>query len=166
MRHFAFALCLSAAVLIPPSSALGQDRSPRFGAGTHLMLSTIDGLGLGLTGRVSIPVNGDVSLAIGSGITSFLFGGTEDAEWLLTPQVSVIVTLPGVIKAPYFTFGGGGYLPIGNPGSDRSGPAIHFGAGWVRPLSQSTLFYEIDPMLVLQASRIDLALPVRIGVIF
>jgi hypothetical protein len=130
------------------------------------MLSTIDGLGLGVTGRVSIPLNGDVSVAIGSGVTSFLFGGTEDAEWLFTPQVSIIVTLSGVEKARYFIAGGGGYLPIGDPGRDRAGPAVHFGMGWVHPLSQSTLFYELDPMLVLQANRIDLALPVRIGIIF
>jgi len=147
-----------------PSEA--QDHAPRFGTGMHVLASTVDGLGLGLTGRISVPLNADVSVAIGSGFTGFLFGGTEDATWLFTPQVSGIVTLPGLYRAPYLLAGVGGYLPLGDPGRDRAGPMVHFGLGRVTLLAQSTLFYEVDPMLVLSPDRVDFAIPIRVGVIF
>ncbi len=165
-QSLALPAVLAAILAAYAPSGEAQSRTVRFGTGTHLMVSTVDGVGLGLTGRVSMPLNDDLSLAIGSGFTGFLFGGTEDAEWLLTPQVSLIVTLPGIMKAPYFAFGAGGYLPLGDPGRDRAGPTINFAAGYVRALSQSSLYYEVNPMLILEDNRIDIALPVRIGVIF
>ena len=130
------------------------------------MISTVDGLGLGIVGRVSLPLNADVSLAIGSGLTGFVLGGTLDAEWVITPHVAVIVTLPGIDRAPYVAVGGGGYFPLADPGRERAGPTVNVAVGRVTLLSQTSLFYEIHPMLILQDNRIDLALPVRVGIIF
>jgi hypothetical protein len=161
-----FLVCAAFAALLFPVSTEAQELSPRFGAGTHILVSTIDGVGLGAMARVSIPVNADFSLAIGPGFTGFVLGGTEDATWLFTPQISGIVTLPGRYRAPYFTVGAGGYFPLGEPGRERSGPTIHFGVGRVTLLAESTLFYEVDPMLVLSGDRIDLAVPIRVGLIF
>lgn len=161
-----FLVCAAVVGLAICTSASAQERSPRFGAGTHALVSTIDGVGLGAMARVSIPLNADLSLAMGSGFTGFFLGGTEDATWLFTPQVSAIVTFPGRYRVPYFLVGAGGYFPLGEPGRERSGPTIHFGVGRVSLLAESTLFYEVDPMLVLSDDRIDVAIPIRVGLIF
>jgi hypothetical protein len=40
------------------------------------------------------------------------------------------------------------------------------GIGWVRPLNETTLFYEINPALIIGESKSTVALPFRIGIIF
>ena len=152
------------ATLFFATAASGQ--TPRFGVGTELMLSTANNVGIGFRGRVSMPVNADVSVAIGSGITGFALGGSDNARWVFTPQVSGIVTLEGVRQAPYILAGVGAYLPLGEFEGKRHGPTFHAGAGKVRVLRDVSLFYEVDPGIVIEKSRIDLIVPFRIGVIF
>jgi hypothetical protein len=165
MRRFILLLAiglLSSFVRAIPVSA--QD-GPRFGGGTELLISTADNLGFGAFARGSVPVNADVSIAIAGGIAGFVLRGREDANWVFTPQIAAIVTLPGTVKAPYVLAGLGAYLPFGNTRRE-GGPTIHAGVGWVTQLSQSTLYWEIDPALIVESSRIDLAIPLRLGVIF
>src|SRR5690554_4031027 len=65
------------AVVVPP----GQDMLP-------------EGLGLGIRGRVAVPVNRDLSVADGVGVAGFVFQKQDDASYVFTPQLSVILTLP------------------------------------------------------------------------
>ncbi len=48
----------------------------------------------------------------------------------------------------------------------NGGPTLHGGFGWVQTLQSTTLFYEIDPALIIGKSSVDLVLPFRIGIIF
>lgn len=147
-------------------SAQGVD--PRFGVGANALLSTADGLGIGVRGRASAPINADLSLAADLGLTAFILGGRRNADYIFDPQVSLIVSLPpSGDQLTYLLFGMGGYIPVGDDDSDTaSGPTIHGGFGWVRSLQESSLFYEINPALVIREEGIDLAIPFRIGVIF
>jgi hypothetical protein len=47
-----------------------------------------------------------------------------------------------------------------------SGPMIHFGAGRVQLLRETTFFYELDPMIIIGENSVHLAIPLRIGIIF
>lgn len=153
-----------AALQALPSNA--QDAAPRFGFGTSLVASTADDLGFGIMGRVSVPLNADVSIGLDASAVGFVLGGRDDSRWVLTPQISAIVTLPGALKAPYILAGFGGYIPTTELSGSKGGPTIHAGIGWVRQLTQSTLYYEFDPSLIIEASEVEVALPMRIGIIF
>lgn len=161
----AVTLCFVGIVAVP-RQAYSQDLSPRIGLGVNGMVSTADGIGIGFRGRVSAPVNADVSLALDAGFTGFLLGGRRDASYVFDPQFSVIVNLPQQRdQLSYLLFGAGAYVPMGTS-SSSSGPTIHFGYGRVRVLQETSLFYEIDPAIVVAESRVDLIIPVRIGIIF
>lgn len=134
------------AIGIPP----GQDMLP-------------EGLGIGLRGRVSVPVNRDLSVAASLGVAGFVFRGRDDATYVYTPQVSAILTLPRRRSARYLMGGFGGAIP--SSGGD-GGPYIHLGAGWAFPLNDTSLYFEIDPALVVGASETTVVIPARIGVIF
>lgn len=157
-------LAVVLAAAAPESSA--QLQNSRFGLGFNAMLSGDSGLGMGFRGRLSTPINADLSFALDAGITGFILGGRDDATWIIDPQASLIVTLPGVEKAPYLLTGIGGYLDPSDSGDTLTGPTLHVGVGWVKPLRESVLFYELAPTLIIGAEKVGASIPFRIGVIF
>ena len=159
-------LAYSAVSLSAVPEVTAQPLEPRFGLGFNGMISTADGLGLGLRSRVSAPVNADLSFAVDLGLTGFILKGRDEATYVFDPQVSAIVTLPpGPKRAPYILGGLGAYIAFSEDGND-GGPTIHGGIGWVQSLRETTLFYEVDPALIVGESAVDLVLPFRVGVIF
>lgn len=160
---------------LSPDAAAQRPIQPRFGAGFEALVAppgqdlVEEGLGLGVRGRVALPVNRDLSFALSMGIVGFVFGGQDDASYLAHPQLSVILTLPGSRSARYLMGGFGGFIPLENPdnfGVPDGGPAIHLGAGWAFPLSETSLYVEIDPSLIIGASETTVVLPARVGIIF
>lgn len=169
---FSFRLCClllfgSVALSTLPDQDVLAQRSPRFGIGFTALLSTSDALGLGLRGRIAAPVNSDFSIAGDLGLTGFVLGGRDDASWVFDPQVSAIVTLAEKPKrTPYVLGGIGAYIPFDENERDEGGPTLHGGIGWVQSLTETTIFYELNPALVIGKSSIDLVLPFRFGLIF
>ena len=151
---------------MPPDAA--AQTSPRFGVGFNTMLSSEDGFGIGFRGRAAAPVNLDLSIAIDIGFTGFMLNGRRNANYVFDPQLSAIVNLPPRDdQAMYVLFGFGGYVPIGDDTEgQQGGPTIHLGVGWVRALRETSLFYEVDPALIIGENSVDIAVPLRIGVIF
>lgn len=144
-----------------------QNLNPRLGIGFNGMLAIPGGLGVGLIGRASAPVNSDLSFAVDAGFTGFVLGGREDASYVFNPQISAIVTLPvEQIRASYLLGGFGAYVPLSTDNGPSGGPTIHFGAGRVRLLRETTLFYEVDPALIIGENSVHLVIPARIGLIF
>ncbi|MFW5972680.1 MAG: hypothetical protein ACOCTG_01710, partial [Bacteroidota bacterium] len=87
-------------------------------------------------------------------------------SYVFDPQFSVIVNVPeSADRLAYLLFGVGAYVPIGATNS-RSGPTIHVGYGRIQVLQETSLFYEVNPALVIAEDRVDIAVPVRIGIIF
>ena len=158
-------LILIASLALPDRAEAQLDRT-RYGLGFNTLLSTDSGLGFGFLGRASAPVNNDLSFAGDIGFTGFILKGREDATYLFEPQFSVIITLPGRAVAPYILGGIGAQVALSNRSNTESGPTLHIGIGWVRPLEESTLFYEINPALVIGRDDVNLALPFRLGIIF
>jgi hypothetical protein len=174
MRSFctvrlAFFLLLSGGVSpIAWHDAAAQVASPRFGIGFNAMLSSADGLGVGFRGRASAPVNQDLSIAIDLGFTGFVLSGRRNAEYIFDPQLSAIINLPSTPdRLGYILFGLGGYIPMGSDTEDQqNGPTVHGGIGWVHALQETSLYYEVNPALVIGERDVDIVIPVRIGVIF
>ena len=149
-----------------PIQAQNQELNTRFGLGFNAMLSTADGIGIGVRGRASAPVTMDLSLAVDLGVTGFTLGGRDDASYVFDPQVSAIVTMPvRGERAPYLMGGFGAYVPFAG-GDGNTGPTLHGGIGWVRLFNDMTIFYEINPALILGKNRVDIAVPARLGLIF
>ncbi len=167
------ALVLGCALLAfaHPAAAQQSTLDPKFGVGFDGVISfgnddLINGLiGLGLRGRVSFPVNADLSFAADAGFVGFVLGGRDDATYVFNPQVSAILTFPALGEARYLLGGLGFYAPLGGSG-DTGGPALHLGMGWVVPLRETALYVEVDPSLVVGESQAALVVPVRVGVIF
>lgn len=155
-------------MLHPVDEAAAQELRPRFGLGFNTMLTTTEGvLGLGIRGRVAAPANPDLSFAIDAGFTGFVLRGRDDATYVFDPQVSAIVTLNARgNRSPYIIGGVGAYVPFDDPGDEDGGPTLHGGFGWVQTLDATTLFYEVDPALIIGRSAVNLVLPFRIGIIF
>jgi len=159
--------------LLAPSTATAQEAplQPRFGGGFEGVLFlgnprvVRDGLGIGIRGRASFPVNADFSFAADAAFIGFVLGGREGALYVFNPQVSGIVTFPALGQARYL-IGGMGYFAALGDAPGQGGPAIHGGMGWIIPLHESSLYFEINPSLVIGRQRAALALPARIGVIF
>lgn len=172
MSTFGSLRAVTAAILMvliyasAPTGAEAQQSRARYGMALNTMLSTDDGLGIGFRGRISSPVNSDLSVAGDFGVTGFVLGGRDDAAYVIDPQVSAIVTLEGVEQAPYVLAGIGGYLAISDNSNTNQGPTIHAGIGWVRALRETLLFYEVDPTLIIGGDSVSLSIPFRIGVIF
>ena len=168
MTRFSQLLAL-ALLLVLASPAVGQDLTPRFGIGFQGTLSTEDGFGIGARGRVSTPLNADLSVAGSLGFTGFVLDGTEDAVYLFDPQASLIITFPPTgNRASYLLAGVGGYFTNGGSrdADDVSGPSVHLGLGQVQRLNETSLFYEVEAELILGSERVGLAVPLRIGIIF
>ena len=171
MFRFASAL-LFFALIASSASAQRGGLNPRFGAGFDALLAVAggdvldDGFGIGIRGRASFPINSDFSVGVGAGLAGFLLGGRDDANYLFNPQVSGILTLPRSPQWARYLIGGfGGYFPLGDSQAE-GGPALHLGLGWVRPLQETSLYFEIDPALVIGETRTALIVPARVGVIF
>jgi hypothetical protein len=165
IRPLSLAIILFASAVVMPKTGAAQDMGMRFGIGFNALVSTVDGVGVGLRTRLSAPVNPDLSFALDLGGTGFIFRGRDEANYVVEPQVSVIVNLPARgDRLPYILAGAGAYLPT----SDRAeaGPTIHLGYGFAQLLYETAIFYEINPALIVGRDRVHLAIPVRIGLIF
>ncbi len=151
-------------------SAIAQNNTMRFGIGTGLVLNPSndsiadDEVGLAVLIRLSKPVNADVSLAAGVGLFAFAFNGTEHADYVVNPQVSLVVTLGGEKRFPYLLAGVGGLFPTDS--AENAQFAIHIGYGWIWPMKSASAFFEINPSLAFQANSTTIILPLRIGLIF
>ncbi|MFB6231891.1 MAG: hypothetical protein ABEL04_12130 [Salinibacter sp.] len=165
MRHVSWLLLLLGITMGLIGTAQAQNPS-RIGIGVQMLGSTAgDNVGPGLRFRASTAVTQDVSLAVGSGITGFIFQGRDNAAFALDPQASVIVSLPATNNRTTYVFGGGGaYVPFGNT-STRSGPTFHLGIGQARLLRESSLFFEFNPGFLVGKETTTLVLPLRVGII-
>ncbi len=146
--------------------AQAQSDQSRFGLGLQLLGSTAgNNVGPGVHFRASTPLNPDVSLAVGSGLTGFIFGGRDDAAFALDPQVSAIVSFSTAnAQSTYVIGGAGAYVPFGDTDTD-SGPTFSIGAGRAWLLEESSLFFEFSPGLLVGEESTTLVVPIRVGVI-
>ena len=157
-------LCMTALATRPVA---GQPLSPRWGLGFNTMISSEESgvFGFGIRGRASFPYNQDLSFAASAGFTGFVLSGYEDGSFVFDPQVSAIITLPSQGRfATYFLGGFGSYLTTSDSG--LSGITLHLGLGRVQLLNETTIFYEVNPALIIGSSRVGGAVPIRVGIIF
>lgn len=166
MRRFS---CLLLAVGLIFSLALpvqAQNSESRFGLGVHILGSTASGnVGPGLNFRASTALNPDVSVALGSGLTGFIFRGRDDAAFALDPQVSAIVSFSTANAQTTYVMGGAGaYVPFGDLDTE-SGPTFNLGIGRAWLLQESSLFLEFSPGFLVGEESTTLVLPIRVGVI-
>lgn len=163
LPHLLIAVGLAASLF---GSAQVQAQS-RFGVGLQVLGTTVDNnVGPGLRARVSTPINRDVSLAVGSGVTGYILRGRDDAAFALDPQLSAIVSFSTARAENVYVLGGGGvYVPFGDTTTD-SGPVFHLGIGRAWLLEESSLFFEFNPGLLVGKESTTLTLPIRVGVIF
>lgn len=163
----AFLLLISVA----SASAQSRDFQPRTGIGVDLILAPFDNevtnsaFGVGFRGRVAFPYNRDVSFAAGAGLAGFILEGRDEGVFVFNPQASVIVTMPRYEWAPYFLTGLGGFVPLNNRGLASGGPAFHAGIGWTTLLSETSVFVEINPSLVVGSEAATVLIPFRVGII-
>ncbi|MFB6273088.1 MAG: hypothetical protein ABEL51_09375 [Salinibacter sp.] len=166
MRHLSRLLLVLGLVLSIAGPAEAQKNSSRFGLSFHALGSTASGnVGPGFHVRVSTALNSDVSLAMGSGLTGFIFRGRDDAAFALDPKVSAIVSFSRTDSQTSYVLGGmGAYVPFGNTDTE-SGPTFNVGIGRAWLLEQSSFFFEFSPGFLVGEKTTTLVLPVRIGVI-
>lgn len=166
MRHASTVLVLAVVLTFCFAWSANAQQS-RFGGGLQLLGSTVsDNIGIGARFRTSTPLNPDISLGIGAGLTGYIFTGRDDASYAFDPQASLIVTLPGPARQRLYVLGGGGvYVPFGDI-TANSGPTIHAGVGKVWLLNESSFFFEFDPALFVGKEQTDILVPLRVGVIF
>lgn len=147
-----------------------QDTRAKFGLGVGLVANPTDDdladddIGLAIRGRISKPLNTDVSLAGTVGFYAFAFNGTETADYLLSPEVSLIVTLNGTTRFPYLLVGAGGLFPT--DGEEEARFAMHAGYGLVWPLTSVSVFLEVTPTMAFQRSGTTFVVPIAVGMIF
>ena len=165
-----FGLFIGVALLLSlPAPTHAQSDSSRFGLGLQLLGSTAgDNVGPGVHFRASTALNPDVSLALGSGLTGFIFRGRDDSAFALDPQLSAIVSFSTASTQSTYVIGGvGAYVPFGNLDSNvNGGPTLHFGVGKVWLLNESSFFLEVDPALFIGEEETNVILPLRAGGIF
>jgi len=158
-------LILLLSLTFPKLQTSAQTNNLKIGFGFDAVLQSEDGLGLGFRARLSKPLTWDLSLAVDLGITGFILEGQDDASYVIDPQVSLIVTFPNLERTTYLLGGFGVYAPFGPSDHSAGGPTIHLGVGRATPLRESTLYYEIDPAIIIQSEEIALSIPFRIGII-
>jgi len=156
---------LATLFLITPDSTIAQGAGLVFGIGVQTQANTDDGFGAGLRGRLSAPVTADLSFAAGLGFSSHFLNGRNETVFSFDPQISAILTMPGVTSAMYFMAGVGVYLSTGGNNGDHNGPTLHFGIGGVRALKDGALFYEINPAVIIKNTSLALSVPIRVGII-
>ena len=154
--------------LLVAGPALAQAAPPRYGVGFDAGVTLLgddlpDGPSVGVRGRVALPINADLSAAASVGLSSYLFEGAREARYVLNPQTSIIITVPGDRSVRYFLGGFGGFIPIDGGGG---GPTIHGGVGWAFPLNATSLYVEVNPSLIIGEDDAAGLLSVRGGVIF
>jgi len=166
MRHLSWLLLVLGLTLSLAPAHAQDDRPSRFGLGVQMLGSTASGdVGPGLHFRASTPLNSDVSLALGSGLTGFIFRGRDDAAFALDPQVSAIVSFSTARAQNMYVLGGAGaYVPFGDTDTE-SGPTFNLGIGRAWLLEESSLFVEFNPGFLIGEQSTTLVLPFRIGVI-
>ena len=166
MRRLSCLLLACGLVFGLASPVQAQDRQSRFGLGIQLLGSTAgNNLGPGLHVRASTPLNPDISLALGSGLAGFIFRGRDDAAFALDPKVSAIVTVSTSSAQSTYALGGiGAYVPFGDIDTD-SGPTFSLGVGRAWLLSESSVFFEFSPGLLVGEETTTLVVPLRLGII-
>lgn len=165
MRSLIVLALLVAGMWAAPATA---QQLPRFGIGLNTQLALPDGLGIGAHGRVSAPVNADLSIMLDLAGTGFIFQGRRNATYILTPQMGVVVNIHQQrYRDPIYLLAGfGGYLPVNSPRSDQGGPTFHVGVGSIISLQETSLYYEVNPALIVAEEKVGIALPFRMGIIF
>lgn len=165
MRRLLSVLLVLGLPLIISAPGVAQETS-RVGVGVQVLGSTADNnVGPGVRVRVSKALNQDVSIAIGSGITGYIFRGRDDAAFALDPQISGIVSFSSKRNESTYVLGGAGaYVPFGES-TANSGPTFHLGAGRAWLLKESSLFFEFNPGFLVGKEKTTLVLPLRIGII-
>ena len=109
MRHLSCLLLAFGLLFGLAAPVQAQEQQSRFGLGIQVLGSTAgDNLGPGLHFRASTPLNSDVSLAVGSGLTGYIFQGRDDAAFALDPQVSTIVSFSTNNTRTTYALGGVG----------------------------------------------------------
>ena len=174
MLRLVFALCLVLPALAAPAlhAQGGSGLQPRFGVGLEAVGTMpgqgiiAPGFGLGLRGRIALPLNADLSGSLGTGFIGYVFQGRDDASYLFNPQASLIVTIPSGDRAKYVLGGVGGFVPLSADDPGTGGFALHLGLGWARPLSETSTFFEINPSLIIGERASTPVLAARFGVIF
>lgn len=162
------------AMLILASGAvteiLAQETNTKFGLGAGLVMNPMDDdlandeVGLAVRGRIAKPLNSDVSLAASVGFYAFAFNGTDNADYILNPELSLVVTLDGYSRFPYLLVGAGGLFPT--DGDKTSRFAAHAGYGLAWPLTSVSVFLEATPTVAFQDEGTTFLIPVTIGMIF
>lgn len=166
MRRLSCLLLAAGFMLSLVGPAQAQERNSRFGLSLQMLASTADGnVGPGLHFRASTPLNSDVSLAVGSGLTGFIFQGRDDSAVALDPQVSAIVSFSTKSARTTYALGGiGAFVPFGNTDAE-SGPTFNLGFGRAWLLEESSLFVEFNPGFLVGEESTTLIFPIRVGVI-
>lgn len=163
MRFSAGSIALILFLLVGIGAAHAQTR---FGLGLAATGNSADGFGIGLHTRTSVPLNQDFSFGFDLTGTGFVVNGWRDGRYAFEPQVSGIVTLPSRNdRALYVLAGFGGYIPLTLEGPNDGGPTVHLGAGYVVLLNETTVYYEVNPALIIGEDRVDIGFPFRFGVI-
>jgi hypothetical protein len=164
-------VCVAMIVILGHVSlAAAQDSATKFGLGVGLVANPTDDklanddIGLAVRGRVSKPLNSDVSLAGSVGFYAFAFNGTDTADYVLNPELSLIVTLNGDTRFPYLLVGAGGLFPTG--GEDDARFAAHAGYGLAFPLTSVSVFVEVVPTIAFNDTGTTFIVPVSVGMIF
>lgn len=158
-----------AVLLLLVAARADAQAPPRFGAGFDVSGAIPgqdllpDGIAVGIRLRSALPVNADLSVAADVGLSAHLFEGSADARYVLNPQTSVIVTLPGSDSVRYILGGFGGFIPLEGGGG---GPSLHLGVGTAIPLRDTSLYLEFDPSLLIGEDETTGVLAGRVGVIF
>lgn len=151
----------------------GTPINPRFGVGFEANLIpdpgqriVPDGLGLGLHGRIALPLNTDLSAGVGMGMTAFVLSGSDEADYVASPEATLILTLPTRDGGARYLLGGfGGLVPLSD-GAGPGAPTLLAGIGWAFPLRETSLYVELAPALVIGRDEATVSIPVRVGVIF
>ena len=122
-----------------------------------------EGVAVGLRLRAALPVNADLSVAGDLGVAAHLWDGAANARWVANPQTSLIVTLPSRGSVRYVFGGFGAFLPLDGGGG---APSLHIGAGTAIPLNDTSVFFEVNPSLLVGENETTAVLAARAGVIF
>ncbi len=166
MRRFSCFLLVFGLMLSLAGPVQAQEQQSRFGVGIQVLGSTAsDNVGPGLHFRASTPLNSDVSLAVGSGLTGFIFRGRDDAAFALDPKVSAIVSFSTADAETTYVLGGvGAFVPFGDTDTE-SGPTFNVGVGRAWLLRESSVFFEFSPGFLVGEDTTTLVVPLRIGII-
>lgn len=177
MRPLALLAAVASLAVAPDADAQhyrrGSTINPRFGVGFEANLVpdsdqrvVPDGLGLGLHGRIALPLNADLSAGVGMGVTAFILGGSSEADYVASPEATLILTLPTRDGGSRYLLGGfGGLVPL-TDGAGPGAPTLLAGVGWAFPLRETSLYVELAPALVIGRDEATVSIPARVGVIF